>query len=194
MLLKFWTLFGFIGSVLLTPLAAISEEQNFASVIPVGGDFCYLRKYDTEHLRSKPHQLVTSIQLMGRNAWKTSSSASVHATLLVSFRDTTKRLTAHGLCSPDEDSREPSLSCRFTPYPTRFADVLQQVLHVRKAESDQIEVRANGDWGVIRADKEPDGPYGAVSTDDRIFILKMQPSSACKFSKDSRGFCFYCWF
>ncbi|MCG7393963.1 hypothetical protein MHY87_13715 [Microvirga sp. ACRRW] len=183
MRLRLWTFLGFTGSVLLVPLAAMGKERTSSSAIPAGADFCFLRKYDGEHLRSRPHQLVTSIQLMGRNAWKTGSSDNVYATLLVSFRDTPKRLTAHGSCFLEEVSRTPSLLCGFTPYPTQFADVLQQTLYVREATSGQIELQAAADWRVIREDKDPDEPYGKVSTDDEIFILKAQPISDCEFPK-----------
>ena len=164
-------------------------------IIPRGAEFCLSRQYDEGHLRQNPKQLVTSIQFMGRNAWRThfiseanldlfeDDSSNLDVSVQVRFRDTSKELVMTGSCWPvDKDEGGPGLRCKFRPYPTDFADMIGQGLYLKDLGKGRIEARATSDWKVVRVNKEPES-YAKAAAEDRLFILSVSHPSACNFPR-----------
>lgn len=159
-------------SLVLTTTSAAAAEH---AVIAPGSDFCLTRRYDAKHLKAHPRQLISEIRITGRNAWRGENMPSgLYATATIRFRDQKKPLALYGRCHDVEGA--PALKCDFVP--AAFQDVLGQTLRL-EAVGDQVRAAASADWQVIRAGKEPDGPYGPPISDDVTFILDRAPHAAC---------------
>ena len=157
--------------------AALAEEPRRHVMVETGADFCIMRDYGAAHMASHPRQLVTSLRIMGRNAWRGQvvSDKELFATARVTFRDRKEPLSLYGRCFENDD--EPGLmKCSFVP--GEFQDVLGQVVRLRH-EGGRIKATVSSDWTVIRAGKEPDGPYGKPKSDDATFLLDRRPIEAC---------------
>lgn len=156
---------------------ALSAQPLGRPILAPGADFCLARIYGARHLTAHPHQLVSAIRIMGRDAWRLGRAdvGQVVATARISFRDRRKPLDLYGRCfvSPD---RHDALRCDFVP--DAYQDVLGQRITLR-AEGARVKAMAAADWLVIRAGREPDGPYGRPRTDDAEFVLERRPFSAC---------------
>src|SRR5690348_3652270 len=100
---------GFLLCILISGMvSSASAEEVGPSPFPAiqrGADFCFSRQYDEKHLRRNPKQLVTSVQFMGRDAWRThfSSDGNLDVSLRVKFRDTSKELLLNGTCWRDDE-------------------------------------------------------------------------------------------
>lgn len=162
-----------IAAALGLAATTVSAAEPHA-LIAAGADFCLSRDYDAAHKKTHPHQLITAICIMGRNAWHAGGEevGFLAATMRVTFRDRTRPLDLYGRCLDVEGG----LKCTFVP--ADFADVLAEVIHLRE-KGGRIEATASSDWRVIRAGREPDGAYGPPTTDDTTFLLDRKPLSAC---------------
>ena len=59
-----------------------------------------------------------------------------------------------------------------------FDPLLGQTIEL-EAEGEGIRATPSADWRVIRAGKEPDGPYGRPATDDAVFQLERKRIGSC---------------
>lgn len=170
---------------LCATVTAAAEEPNRRPVVEAGAAFCLTRAYDRGHLAGHPRQLVASIRIMGRNAWRVDGedTARLIATATVTFRDRAKPLQLYGQCF-EKDETPGALKCGFVP--ATFQDVLGQTL-VLQAAGDRVRATASADWRVIRAGREPDGAYGGPGADDAVFLLDRAPFSACAPSRRDWG-------
>lgn len=167
--------------------AATSEAQAQTVTLPIkpGEDFCFARTYDARHLAAHPKQIVSSIAIMGRNAWKDGGAHAnaLYASLQIRFRDTGKLLAMNGVCyrSENQNTDSATVTCKF--FLGKMQDVLASQLRITWPHPHMMHVTASGDWKVLRRGKEPDGDYGAITTDDRTFDLERRDASSCSFSK-----------
>jgi hypothetical protein len=163
---------------------ALAEEPVRHPLRP-GADFCFNRSYDRQHLAAHPRQIIASLQVMGRNAWRATPNAGggVYATLVARFRDTARPLVMHGRCffSEPEDRESGKLNCKF--FHDAMPDTLSQEPELEWPDADSMRFTAGGDWTVIRARKEPAGSYGEITTDDKVFVLRRSAPSTCPFPK-----------
>ncbi|MDB5599976.1 MAG: hypothetical protein JWN71_2020 [Xanthobacteraceae bacterium] len=160
--------------------AAIAQDSvpNAAHrAFPEGSDFCFARAYDVKHLAAHPRQIVTSLQIMGRNAWLADPvSGSVHATLVAQFRDRAKSLVMHGACWRGDEAEK--LQCKFVPKGN--PDILEIGIQGTLPKPDVLRAEIGGDWKTVRRGLEPTY-YDGVTTDDTTFLLNRRPASACAF-------------
>lgn len=163
--------------LLLASPASLAQGKEHA-LVPEGADFCFRRSFGAAHLAGHPRQVVSSLRIMGRNAWLDGSGA-LNATAVATFRDRSRPLDLYGRCF-ERDEKPGLLRCSFVP--GAFQDVLGQRIEL-EAAGETVRATASADWLVLRAGKEPDGPYGPPATDDRIFLLAREPLAACKPSK-----------
>lgn len=175
-----------LGMVLtLAFTASAASAQTVTAPIKPGEDFCFARIYDAKHLAAHPKQIVSSIEIMGRNAWKGPQmhANGLYASLQVRFRDTAKLLVMQGVCRAAEGqpAGQASLTCKF--FPDRLQDVLASQIRMEWPRAGVTRITASGDWKVLRNGKEPDGEYGVITTDDRTFDLERRNASSCNFSK-----------
>ena len=165
--------------------ASAASAQTATAPIKPGEDFCFARTYDTNHLATHPKQIVSSIEIMGRNAWKgTQAHANgLYVSLQVRFRDTAKPLLMQGICrvAEGQPAVQAPLTCKF--FPDRLQDVLASQIRMEWPRDGLTRITATGDWKVLRSGKEPDGEYGTITTDDRTFDLERRNASSCIFSK-----------
>lgn len=170
---------------LLAASASAEEAAQTRSLVETGDDFCFTRSYDAAHMKSHPHQLVSSIRIMARNARYIDGNKVGHiaTTATVTFRDQKKPLSLYGLCFDNQD-RPDRLRCSLVP--DDWGDVLVQTIELQP-DGQRIRATASSDWLVVRAGKEPDGPYGKPKTDDQVFLLDRWPFEACTPSKELWG-------
>jgi len=163
-------------SLLLGSGASLAETREHA-LVPEGADFCFSRTYDAAHLARHKRQVVSSLRIMGRNAWLSSPGlhASLYASAVVTFRDRKRPLELYGRCV-ERDRKPGLLRCSFVP--GAFQDVLVQVIELEGA-GESVKASPSADWLVVRAGKEPDGPYGRPATDDAVFHLERRKLAAC---------------
>lgn len=118
--------------------AAAATESATHNLVQEGTDFCFTRSYSAAHLAAHPRQLVSSIRIMGRNAWRGDvvPNAELVATAVVTFRDRKAPLELYARCF--EFKEKPGITqCGFVP--GEFQDVLGQVINL---ERDGQRIRA----------------------------------------------------
>jgi|GEM_PF-2607565 len=164
--------------------ASAASAQTATAPIKPGEDFCFARSYDAKHLATHPKQIVSSIEIMGRNAWKGTQANGLYASLQVRFRDTAKPLLMQGICrvAEGQPAVQAPLTCKF--FPDRLQDVLASQIRMEWPRDGLTRIiTATGDWKVLRSGKEPDGEYSTVTTDDHTFDLERRNASFCNVSK-----------
>ncbi len=167
----------FVLAVVLSAGAVRAEDGGTARLVDEGADFCFRRGYDAAHRATHPRQLVTSMKILGRNAWRgpEGHSSGLVATAVVTFADRKTPLDLYGRCH-EPDGSPGSLRCAFVP--GAFQDVLGQTIVLERA-GPAVKATASSDWLVVRAGREPDGVYGPPKSDDRVFLLERSPIAAC---------------
>jgi hypothetical protein len=167
-----------IAALLASGAIATAQDRLDFKPVPPGSDFCVARTYDVAHFSAHPKQIISSIQIMGRNAWRAvPRDGTMMASLVVSFRDTAKPLVMAGRCARDETNAPDTLRCKFVL--DTLQDSLGQRIRLEWTGADAA-ARADADWKVLRARKEPNGPY-PPSTDDANFLLRKTDIAACRF-------------
>lgn len=182
-------LYAAFGAAAVSLFAGPSvAQQHFAEdhfMVKRGTDFCIMRDYDTAFLKKHPQKLVTSLRIMGTNAWrgKLDGDVELHANAKVTFRDRPDPMTMYGRCFEFEE-KPGLLECNFEM--GYRSDVLGQRIELRYA-GKQIRGDVSSDWRVIRDDREPDGAYGKPPKADEVFLLDQKPFAACGASSAEWG-------
>ena len=166
---------------LMVVTAACADDGPANHPLAAGADFCFSRSYDAKHLSAHPGQTVTSMQVMGRNAWRAPPSpGSVYATLLVTFR-TGKPLLMNGRCFAAEGTSDGQLRCKF--FLDTMQDMLAQSVSLTWPSARSLLLDATADWEQLRRRGEPTGRQRPTARQDAQFLLPRGGVTWCAFPK-----------
>lgn len=150
--------------------------------LAAGADFCFSRSYDRKHLSAHPGQTVTSMEMIGRNAWRAPPSpGSVYATMIVTFR-TGKPLRMNGRCLAGDGASDGRLRCKF--FLDSMQDMLAQSAALTWPSAQSLQVDVAADWGQLRRREEPTDRQPPAVKEDARFLLSRSELASCAFPKE----------